>query len=71
MKRAQLKMFATHFDGVDKIWSGPKSSVVVDKHENLGDLLLEKLNSNPEFVTQVSLDSFFKNIFRFKFFKFH
>lgn len=52
-------MFTTHFDAVNRIWTGPKSSVVVDKHENLGDLLLEKLNTNPEFVAQVSLHSFF------------
>ena len=52
-------MFATHFDDVDKIWSGPKTEIVVDEQESLGEFLLEKLKSDPELVTQVSLDGFF------------
>lgn len=53
-------MFATHFDAVDQIWSGPKTEIVVDKQESLGEFLLEKLKSDSELVTQVSLITFFK-----------
>lgn len=46
-------MLATHFDAVNKIWSGPSTDVVVDKHENFGAFLLEKLNEDSDLVTQV------------------
>lgn len=46
-------MSVTHFDAVDKVWSGPNRDINVDKHENLGAYLLANLESDPERVAQV------------------
>lgn len=48
-------MFATHFDAVNKIWSGPKIEFDLDKHKNVGEILLAALtDADPEQVMQVS-----------------
>ncbi|XP_055297527.1 uncharacterized protein LOC129566039 [Sitodiplosis mosellana] len=56
MKKPKMNV-ATHFDDVNKIWSGPSSDVVVNKHENFGEFLLEKLKSDPELVAQINGDT--------------
>lgn len=51
----ELNMFATHFDAVNKIWSGPKIEFDLDKHKNVGEILLAALtDADPEQVMQVS-----------------
>lgn len=46
----------TQFDAVEKIWSGPKAEVDVNKHQNFGEFILRKLaDDDPERILQVSI----------------
>lgn len=47
-------MLGTHFDAVNKVWSGPNCEITVDKHEHFGEYLFEKLKEDPGLVTQVN-----------------
>lgn len=49
-------MYTTHFDALNKIWSGPKHSFKLDKHTNFGEIILEKLaDTDSERVVQVTI----------------
>lgn len=60
--------YATEFDAVNKIWSEKKIKFELDRHKNVGEILLEALASDPEKVVQVnsklclSMRTFYKNI---------
>lgn len=45
---------STHFDAVNKIWSGPKTDYNLDKHQNFGEIVLKYLNGDSNFVMQVN-----------------
>lgn len=48
-------MSATHFDAVNKVWSGPKIEFHLDKQKNVGEILLDELKkSDSEQVMQVN-----------------
>lgn len=51
----QPKVYSTHFDEVEKVWSGSNSEINLDKHINAGAVLLEKLKEDPDLVTQVNI----------------
>lgn len=49
-------MYTTRFDADNKIWFGPKSEFKINKHENFGETLLEKLNdTDTDRVMQVNI----------------
>lgn len=55
LERIQQKMYTTHFDADNKIWSGPKSEFNIDKHKNFGEIILEKLiDTDTDRVMQVN-----------------
>lgn len=37
-------MFQTNFDANEKIWSGPDADSNIDKTQNFGEIILQKLN---------------------------
>lgn len=45
---------STHFDAVNKVWSGPKTDYNFDKHQNFGEIVLKYLNCDSNFVMQVN-----------------
>lgn len=47
-------MFKTEFDAVEKIWSGARVDIHIDKHQNFGEFILNNLaDSDTERVMQV------------------
>lgn len=44
---------STHFDAINKVWSGPKTDYNFDKHQNYGETVLKYLNCDADCVMQV------------------
>lgn len=50
-------MYATFFDENEKIWSGAKNDFQINKYQNFGEIILEKLaDTDSDRVMQVRLE---------------
>lgn len=56
LERIPHKMYKTRFDAANKIWYGPNKEFEIDKNENFGETILQKLNDTDiDRVMQVNI----------------